>query len=162
MSVGFQPSIERLKTDLHHLLCIFLASKPLAELIENEPGYTSDKLMFHEIEDLEVTRLFLTTAITLRVLDDREDRNLDCFSMHCGSLTDARKQGTEKRITIREACNKIVHATNVEFERGVHGGRYQYLSSRLHLKGKHNGVTWHATIDAYEFVREGIQAIHGM
>lgn len=85
MSIGFRPSIERLKTDLHHLLCIFLASKPLAELIENEPGYTSDKLMFHEIEDLEVTRLFLTTAITLRVLDDREDRNLDCFSMHCGT-----------------------------------------------------------------------------
>jgi hypothetical protein len=159
---GFRPSIERLKFDLHHLLCIFLASKPLAELVDQEPGYVAKKLQLREVENVEITRLFLTAAITLRVLDDRENQSLDCFSMHCGSLVDVRKQGVEEFITLREACNKIIHATSVEFERDLFNERCQYLSSRLHLKGKHKQVMWHVTIDAYRFVREGIQAIHGM
>lgn len=161
---GHRINIERLKIDLHHLLCIFLASSPLSELINEEPEYAANKMLLRETEEVEATHLLLSTAIALRVLDDMEDGNLDCFSLHCGTLTENHpKSKAQKEITLRETCNKIIHATDVLFDRSSHDTQLEYLNPYLNLKGtKTNGITWNAIINVYKFAREGLQAIHGL
>lgn len=159
---GYRPSIERLKIDLHQIISIFLASRPLAKLVAREPEYVTRDLVMHELVETEICRLLLSTAITLRVLDDREHRDLDCFSLHCGTLIMNTKQpNVAKRLTIREACNKIIHATDVHYERLSELSAYQYLDLSFRLEGAHrDGTTWIAIINAYEFAREGLRATH--
>lgn len=66
-----------------------------------------------------------------------------------------------KRLTIREACNKIIHATDVHYERLSELSAYQYLDLSFRLEGAHrDGTTWIAIINAYEFAREGLRATH--
>lgn len=161
---GHRPSIERLRIDLHHIICIFLASRPLAELVSREPEYAARDLVVHELENTEISRLLLSTAITLRVLDDRENGDLDCLSLHCGTLIENAEQASvSEGLTIRKACNKIIHATNVHYERLSELSACQYLGPSFRLAGAHrNGTTWIATINAYEFAREGLRAIHDL
>lgn len=141
-----------------------MASRPLAELASREPEYAARDLIVHELENTEISHLLLSAAITLRVLDERENGGLDCFSLHCGTLIKNTKQpSVSECITIREACNKIIHATEIHYERLSELSACQYLGSSFRLAGTNkNGAPWIATINAYEFAREGLRAIHDL
>lgn len=160
---GHRPSIVRLRIDLHHLISIFLASKPIAELVDKEPEYATRDLLSYELEDAEISRLLLSAAITLRVLDDRERKDLDCFSLQCGTIIKkTHEPEVLKGLTIRDACNKIIHAIDVQFDRTCQFGTYQHLGSTFRLEGQYKGDTWRATINAYEFAREGLRAVRDL
>jgi hypothetical protein len=161
---GYRPSTAQLRADLQHLLALFLASKPFMHRLQKEPEYVVARLPLRKIEEAEIARLMLSTAIILRVLDDREDGNLDCFSMFCGDLLkDVTQPVNPTKITLRETCNKIIHASHVTLERGSNPEPFSSLTGAAHLEGARKaGVTWRATIDIYAFVKEGLLAVHGI
>lgn len=156
---AYQPNLDSLRADLHQLLCIFEASESIHRKIQDEPNYAKKHLVFEKLENDAITRLLLSTAITLRILDDREKYKLNMFSTYCGYLqVDSESIG----LTLREACNKIVHALYIEMARNTVVPDIMYLFPEIYLSGEKNKKKWLATINIYEYVREGMLGIESI
>jgi hypothetical protein len=71
---------------------------------------------FLRFEELDLTEALLALAAIARVSDD-EVRTLDdvgaAFPAGVGQL---QKGGGSKPLSVREACNKVIHATKVEYD----------------------------------------------
>jgi hypothetical protein len=107
-----------------------------------------------------MTKLLLSTAITLRILDGRENGNLDMFSRYCGLL----QEGSESNcLSFRVACNKIIHAKEIEMARNTLSNKITYLFPEISLSGTdQHKRKWVATVNIYEDVREGMIGIGGI
>lgn len=148
-----------LRLDLWRLLTIFLADRAFATLTEPEfhaDGYAQPLMSLQsEFEEDEITRILIGTAITLRVLDDRD--GLLNSDMYCGTLE---INGGNTPLTLREACNKIVHATKVNFDlERLDGGPIEqlgmsppYLTPNIYFYGSLRGADWRATLDVIAYV----------
>lgn len=158
---AYQPNLDLLRADLHQLLCVFNASESIHRKIQEEPNYKKKHLVFEHLENDAITKLLLSTAITLRILDDREGGSLEMFSVYCGLLQEESKSLPEsKGLTIRMACNKIVHASEIEMARNSVTAEVRYLFPEIYLFGAdQHKKKWHATINIYEYVREGMFGI---
>ena len=108
-------------------------------------------------EDDLITRLLLSTATSLRVLDDRANGELNEHALQVGILF---KDGlapveTGVRLTLREACNKVIHARDVELKRTKLSDFCAYLSPDVTLIGRdQRAKLWHATLNVIEYVQE--------
>lgn len=151
---GHFPNTQNTVLELHRLLSIFLASKSFAELCTHFPGEGFDPIYkIQEVETDEITRILLTLAITARVIDDREDREFRFLSSDCGTLRKNMNEQDEELLSIREACNKIIHAKNVNFdveEFGVH----RYLKPYIYLYGTQKAMHWRVQLDVVKFCKE--------
>ena len=160
--LGHQPNLAALRSDLHQLLAIFLASKSIAEVASEEAKPVASVFNVQDIENDAITRLLLATSVTLRVLDDREDGRLEMFSVYCGTLTKDTSDPVASGggLTLREACNKIIHATEVELDRSsLHTG-HSYLNPYVYLSGKdQRSRDWQVSLKVAQFVREGLVGI---
>lgn len=161
-----------MRRDLWHLLRIFLAERPFAEFTENEfhrDGWDQPLVgLDSEFSDYEVTRILLSTAVSLRVIDDRDDGVLERFDP-CGTLVP--EIGTEQSqpLPLREACNKILHASRINFDVDrLDGGDINqigisppFLNPTIYLYGTLRGRAWKATLDVMAFIRGGAMAVPG-
>jgi hypothetical protein len=60
-----------------------------------------------------------------------------------------------KDLTLREACNKIIHVKEIKYE--IIDGNYEwnrYLKPTIYLYGKRQENRWRATIDIIDFCFE--------
>lgn len=154
---GHHPNISNVLLDIYRLLTIFMASRPIAELDDLPPHWGADALQeFGEFERDEVTRILLTVAITVRVIDDREDRIMDMLSDYCGLLTpDTKAPFQTDGLNIRDACNKIVHAKTIEFDWVTLPNGRQCLERSIYLSGTdHKKSGWRADLNVVKFARE--------
>lgn len=154
---GYKPNTEVVLVELHRLLAIFLASRSFADL-RNDAG---DNLTvfdhLQQCEGDEITRILLVVAITARVIDDREQKVFDLIAGNCGTLVDGEER---KDLTLREACNKIIHATKVRFDLSENDAKQKYLNPTIYLYGqRQNGTEWKATLDVLEFAREYVSCV---
>lgn len=152
------------RRDLWLLLLIFVAGRPLADLTEVEfhaDGYEQHLLgLDSEFAEDEITRILLSSAIALRVIDDRDGGILDKLDA-CGELQPDSSSPEAEPLSMREACNKIVHATKVNYDvERLDGGPVEefgisppYLRPTVYLYGSHRKVTWRCTLDVIRFVR---------
>lgn len=126
-----------------------------------------ERLPVESLEEETITRLLLSTAITLRVLDDREGGSLDLLSRVCGTLftTGSAKPDDEKALSIREACNKIIHAQEFSLTRAtaIPTG-FSPLEPYIHMRGvdQSGKRSWKASIGVFDFVREGMIGISSL
>ncbi len=66
-----------------------------------------------------------------------------------------------KVLTLREACNKIIHATRIKHDVVIPDAHLNpdyygvYLRPHLYLFGQHRGRDWRAKLSIIEFVRWG-------
>lgn len=158
----FDPAVVR--RELWQLLLIFLADRPLMALVEKEArgGQTLDGLHNEFCED-EITRILMNSAITLRVLDDRDSGTLQRVEP-CGEL---QTRGQTEALTFREACNKIVHATRVNFDIERLDGRPldrpstepTFMNPKIYLYGVRQGAEWRAMLDVIAYVHGAIQVV---
>jgi hypothetical protein len=149
------PNVSNVLLDIYRLLAIFMATEAICEL-EVPQSYGNDPLQqFDDFRSDEITRILLTVAATVRVIDDRESRLFDFLSLDCGSLTpDVANPGESIALTIREACNKILHARQIDCEQiPAANGRF-FLQSKIRLTGDHQRHAWHASLDVVQFCRE--------
>lgn len=103
-------------------------------------------------EASEVSRRIISLAVMLRShLDSSGIR----FDTEVGSLTpDVEAPSNREPLLFREACNKIIHADEVD----IHGGTFQSeeetksLSRHARLFGSLRGTDWIAEVDMLRFL----------
>lgn len=156
------PSVPLVQTELHQLLSVFLASQAIAEAANAKEAELVDSMDVQEHEDSLVARLLLSIAVSLRVLDDRTNRKLSEHALEVGSAIERVPASIESgvRLTLREACNKIIHARQVELERTSLTDSCGYLSPYVTLVGHDQRArVWRATLSIVAFVQEAQIAI---
>ena len=157
--------------DLYRLLCMVLADKQLAKLSAHSPRNIGG--LQGEYADTEITRALTSTSVILRILFDQNDARLfaDLTVKKCGTLYPnyLKRKDTKEELTLREACNKIIHATRVNRDIvvpnaarnpdrvGLHRLPYMYLY------GKKDGRNWRAKLSIIDFVKWGTAVLlrHG-
>jgi len=157
------------RLDLWRLLLIFLADREFATLTQDEffaDGYQQLLLgLGSEFAEDEASRILLSSAIALRVLDDR-DGVLEHFGP-CGELQANLQAGDTLPLTLREACNKIVHAEQMNYDvERLDGGPIDqpgispaYIRPLLYLYGTHRKTKWRCVLDVVSYVRGAAAAL---
>ena len=155
---GHLPDAAGTLVELHRLLAIFLSSKGFADLVEAEFQHGAELhdpiYVLQEVEEAEVSRILLTLAITARVLDDANERLPGLDEVQCGTLiSDLRHPDNSRPLTLRDAANKVIHATKrrVDIEYNMRGR--PYLQPFLYLYGQLGATEWKATLDVIAFAK---------
>ncbi len=157
------PARHTLRQQLHALLSVFMASREIGERLRQEDAGMIESMNVEGAEDASVRQLLLAIAVNIRVLDDQTGLSQDLFVGDCGTLLeDSAEFATAVALSLRVACNKLIHAELVSFERTALTSNINCLSPYLHLRGKNQAGTksWRASISVYEFVRAGLVATH--
>jgi hypothetical protein len=105
--------------DLYRLLGMVLSDKQIASL-GDETSYLMQPiwLLQERFRKAELLRILVSSAVALRILfdqkrDPREQRFETVSRKPCGFLWPNLPKRQREVLTIREACNKIIHATDV-------------------------------------------------
>jgi hypothetical protein len=156
---GHLPDAASTLVELHRLLAIFLASKGFADLVEagvHDAAELHDPIFaLQEVEDSEISRILLAVAITARVLDDANERVLNEIAGECGTLLqDMREPENSVPLSLREACNKIIHASKLRVDLENNDRGRSYLQPFLYLYGQRNRIDWKATLDVIAFAKQ--------
>lgn len=111
---------ETLKLNAYRLLCLFYANKEIARLSypdgRDDPPSMLERLFFSR----EMTQLLLSIAIGARVLDDQmnalpvSDQLRQAYMNTKDKVNRRHKCMMFDEMTLREVCNKIIHANVVE------------------------------------------------
>jgi len=154
MNEGHRPNTQHAVLELYRLLAIFLASKNFASIRTDYSGEEFDPINYiQSVESDEITRLLLNLSITARVIDDREGNFLAGLGTNCGKLEKVSAIKSSEILTLRDACNKIIHAGKIRFDSAQQDGQ-RYLNPIVYLYGELHGKEWKATIDLIEFVKQ--------
>lgn len=160
------------RRDLWQLLRIYLSERPFTELTQHElyrDGWDQPLIgLDSEFSEYEVTRILLNTAVSLRVIDDRDGGVLERFDA-CGELVPEIGGADTQQLSLREACNKILHAERINYDVDrLDGGDVReaglwpmFLNPTIYLYGTLRGRPWKATLDVMAFVRGGAGAVPG-
>jgi hypothetical protein len=154
--------------DVYRLLGIVLSDKKIAAL-GDEATYHSPPVwqLQDRFRKAEIMRILISSAVALRILldqGDRRDKRLKIASnKQCGELwenwdrTKRRSKGKSKPLTVRDACNKIIHASDIvddvvwpnpELNPDQVG---MYIRPFVYLYGAHKGQDWRAKLSIIDF-----------
>lgn len=158
---GYSPNTEHAALEVHRMLAIFLASPVFAKLRKGNGERWEAIDHLQQFEEDEITRILLSSAVTARVVDDREGGALNNLAGPCGVLAETRAGTTnEVPLTLREACNKIIHAKKIRFDVEETEERQPYINPTIYLYGtRSNGAEWRATVDIIAFAQEYVSVI---
>jgi hypothetical protein len=157
----------QIERDLYHLLCSFLASPRLSELaIEDyehrgNEGIHAFNMFPNAFEKQNVQELLISIAVRLRMIDDRLDLNHEPqIGGEVNSVGTLKKgtEGAEEALTVRDACNKIIHAALIEYSLSsieLRGKKTSFLKPELLLYDKRDKSGWKAMLDIIKFVKVG-------
>jgi hypothetical protein len=120
---GYRLQSPIVRRDFYHLLTAFLASRSLIALSDGQDDCPYWEVR-DEFEESEITGLLITTATRARILEEdlrafEKDRGLQLpKSPPVGTLVkNIAKPTPEEPLYLREACNKILHAELINFDR---------------------------------------------
>ena len=158
---NFQLNAQTVLRDLYRLLTMVLADGNLTENF-NGADDPLQRLRDQYLED-EFVHLLVGTAITNRIQEEhmrefREDIGELAFAplVHeCGTLRANVENAEETTLTLREACNKIVHAVHMIAETAGDPGNHP-LSEFVILRGQLGDAAWLARLNVIEYVRASV------
>lgn len=156
------PDPEALRGDIHQLLTVFIASRHIVEAVLAREMLLADFADVREQENRLVARLLLNVAINLRVLDDRSNGAVDEMTIGVGRLFKPipAMPAESTEVTLREACNKIIHAASVELTRSELAQQWEYLEPTVSLYGTTTAKrAWFVELNAIEFAHEALLAL---
>jgi len=79
---------------------------------------------------------------------------------YCGTITkDLAKPLEREGLSIRDACNKIIHARTVMFDTANTSSGRTYLYPTLYLEGKEWSKPWAVDLDVIKFCRESAASL---
>ena len=158
---GHLPNTDYAIVELHRLLAIFLSSKNFAKLSQGFNGEQFDPIeKIQDVEEDESARILLTLAITARVIGDEECGKFSEGS-DCGTLQADNLVNKNIPLTLREACNKLIHATKIQGDiEGPEGRRYRLPT--IYLYGSFNQKQWRAELDVIKFCKAYITAVDSL
>lgn len=140
--------------DVYRLACLVLADKRVAKL-----GHRQLSIFKDQYVRPEVTRILISTAVALRIRFDRNDpHHKKLQKSEYGKLYPNWPSKKREALTLREACNKIIHATQIRFDIVIPDERYNpdeegaYINRPyLYLYGTKDGINWRATLSMIDF-----------
>ena len=158
---NFQLNAQTVLRDLYRLLTMVLADGNLTDNF-NGADDPLQRLRDQYLED-EFVHLLVGTAITNRIQEEhmrefREDIGDLAFAplVHeCGTLQANAENDDETALTLREACNKIVHAVNIIAETNGDPGDHP-MSNFVTLRGHLGDAAWQARLNVIEYVRASV------
>ena len=110
--------VQAFRLDLYRLLCCFYASGGFSRL-RDTGDFSARELgeVGGEFEEFEITRLLVSIAASVRVIQDRDRELFKKLKTNCGRLIpDLRHPRKYEPLPLREACNKIIHAKRFNFD----------------------------------------------
>jgi hypothetical protein len=146
--------------DLYRLICMVSASRDVARRGLTAPAIAMMQGGFFKSE---VTRILISCAAGLRIQFDQSQGPTDEQKADCGKLFPNWVSDPDRVevLNLREACNKIIHATDIRFdvvapdatrnpdEEGAH------YEPRLYLYGSKGRSNWRAELSLIDFARWG-------
>jgi len=150
--------------DAYRLLTIFLASPAIASLDSSSPQRHPNR-QINEWALLgiqrEVPNLLLRLAATIRAKDD-DGSWLPRMNSNVGELIeDVEGNAPAVSLTIREACNKILHNDRTHFDLEIHEKTgAEYAKPTVYLYGQRRDKKWRATLDVVAFCCEAQNVIY--
>ena len=157
---GHFPKTETTILELYRLVVIFLASKNFAAHRNGYPGEGHDPIyQLQGCEEDEITRILLVLAITARVIDDREGHVYEMVGTNCGRLQRNTANPTSEELTLRDACNKIIHAKKIRLDMEEDGNGQRHLNPFIYIYGEQGGTGWRATLDVILFAKEYVTCV---
>ena len=152
--------------DLYRLLAYFYASKPLNDLcVQEEDQCGTVSALRARCEKAEIHRLLIKDAATFRVQQDQcagLSNSLDAENScpnedNCGTLMkDVCKPHEIIALSLREACNKIIHADTLEHSNNCEEDNCEEdnsgLEPNIKLSGRFCGKDWETELDILKFV----------
>src|SRR6185437_9912327 len=99
----------------------------------------------------------------LRMIDDimkANGRTAHCLPLDVG-VVENQTDSASSVASIRDACNKIIHAKTMAFVPTAtpHAQGLLYLAPEVQLFGTNNGKPWKITINIKEFVRAALHMV---
>jgi len=160
------------RRDLFHVLAVFLADRSVQALIHNvELRRIPD--LWNEFSIEEIQLRLAATASFLRARDDYVTRRIEELDTEkdrswakalqeqpCGSLQPDVTAADEVPLTLREACNKIIHSVEYRFCIEELGEPHSYINPIMYLYGEAIGrkkkpKRWRAVLDILRYVEVG-------
>jgi hypothetical protein len=146
--------------ELYRLLCISATDDRIVEFALRSNSI--DELR-HTYRDTEVTRILVSSSVMLRVWMDQEHpknhpRAFDDSKSDCGRLFAEWPRKKSQVLTLREACNKIIHAEQVYPDIvgfPDRGDERYYIRPNRALYGTLRGKQWRAELSIVSFVTWG-------
>lgn len=148
--------------DLYRLVCMVLADRAVANHALNSLSITTLQDTYLRVE---VTRILISCAAGLCIkFDQLPKRAFANTKTDCGKLYpdwQAQKMKVEV-LTLREACNKIIHATDIRFDEVIPGTASRnpdregvYLRPHLYLYGTRDRRAWRVKLSMIDFAKYG-------
>lgn len=150
---GLRIEPERVRLLAFHLLTIFLASESLNTMRDGEPDSGPDVLSAYERPEIE--HLLLQIAILCRTADDNATHGRTICPRRNPTVGKLYPNASETNcidLTLREACNKIIHQRKVNYDLVIGGYPWNsYCKPLLYIYGTKNNTEWKAELDVREF-----------
>jgi hypothetical protein len=152
--------------DLYRLLCMVLADPRVSDFKTEDPILA----IRNEYLGSEVIRILISTSVALRIWFDQTDERLFVgLKTDCGTLWPEWPKPKAKKgevLTLREACNKIIHATKVHYDLVLEmpgsashpDPEERYILPFLFLYGEKGKQNWRAKLSIVDFVKWGVAA----
>jgi hypothetical protein len=153
-------NVARLRLDLYHLVAALLASDKFAmSQFEAEraawpregelPKVDALQRLAQDYETTDIEHGLVSVAAMTRVLLDQLSPRPTVVRAWCGTLVpDISRLHVEKPLTLRDACNKVMHATSRSFVSEADGPG---LVARMSLTGSQLGQQWAAELHILPF-----------
>jgi hypothetical protein len=130
----------------YHLAAMAIASRQIREAFS--PPEKAEIHIFYAYEDQEIHQTLISIAAQLRMIDDilmQNSRTREFAETLVGRLNET------GILSLREACNKIIHAREIEI--------LLPTKREIVLHGKKGSESWKAGFDILDFVRNAMNLV---
>lgn len=157
---GYNYDVEHVRVEIYRLLNQFLAQEKTWYLSKEDSWLEHALDVVGQYFDVETQRILIQAATVSRVIDDSEEQNfkLKNFNTKCGQLIENLKDNLEVPLTLREACNKIMHAAEYRYDVDEETG---VVNPILYLYGSYKGKKWKAIINVVDFCKHYLNNVVG-
>ncbi|OYZ01004.1 MAG: hypothetical protein B7Y37_08910 [Sphingobacteriia bacterium 28-36-52] len=143
-----------LEYDIYILLCILASSKSLHK---NEKKFYG---LFMQLMDFEKSEIYNKVfSIAIRVRNFIDNNKLKSESQIVGTIEE--QMGEKKPLTLREACNKIIHSEHINFDIVNAQSHYEHkgIKEFIYVYGKKGKNNWKTTINLYKFLSHSMESL---
>ena len=139
---GYPIAAEALDLELYTLGALFASRERIDKIGKKRQRF---RFLQDTFEFSELSRRLISVAVMLRSHIDNRDAKADTS---VGNFIDE----TNRCLTLREACNKVIHAEDIEF-----GCTESGQEAKIRLYGTRGEQAWTVEIDIYDFIEKGFQ-----
>lgn len=151
---------KEIEQECYLIVSCFVASEQMHLLQRKSSNWGIKRFILQE--QYLIKKYLISLAIKLRMVDDLMKSHKKIGYTHFPkNKVGVIKEGNKKNdLTIREACNKIIHANNIifKFKYSQHGSKkIRYLAPEIVFHGKKGKTSWEAIVKILQLVNLALE-----